>query len=568
MHEKVFISYCHESVEHSKNVLELADKLNNFGIDCNIDQYELDVPQGWPMWMNEQIDIANFVLIICTEKYYASCSSVTKNSNISKGVKFESLLSYQYLYENSSYNTKFIPVILKKEDLSFIPNPLKSFSYYLIDSEDGFVNLYRRLTNQPKIIKPKTKDINLLQVGENLLFNKPESEFENSISEKRLNDNKIRIELTIDRDFDSYSETEIEQLLKVVKDALLINGDVSIISKRKGSLLLTVELEYDDCKKLYKAIKAGEFRKLHIIDAEIIPQKKAPIANKPKTKSLSKQIKILVISQDFSPFTDDSEIGTISLKLSQAIQENGKMVRTIVPKYGSINERKNQLHEVVRLGGNYVNVDGDQKPLILKVASLPAARLQIYFIDNDEFFERKYKFRDANNVFFKDNDERILFFCKGALETLKKLNWSPDIIHCHGWITSLIPLLVKTSYKDDPLFSDTKVIYSLYNDGFHESLNFDYINKLAMDGIAQSDLLSLKNPSFENISINAISKSDAVVIGNNNVNLKILNYLNTSDIPVLQYQADRNFIDANVNFYDVVFNNSDSLIDDFITVDL
>ena len=264
------------------------------------------------------------------------------------------------------------------------------------------------------------------------------------------------------------------------------------------------------------------------------------------------KLKILFISQEMTPYTPASDLATISRNLPQAIQERGKEIRIMMPKYGLINERSNQLHEVYRLSTSTIQVNDDEKPLLIKVGAITTAKIQTYFIDNEELFKRKHIIRDENNVFFKDNDERIIFFCKGVLEIVKQLNWSPDIIHCQGWMASLIPLLIKTTYKKDPLFSNSKVIYTLYDDHFSESLDKDYHKKLTLDGIPEKETTELAEPTFENISRNAISKADGVIIGSPHVQPAILKYANTYQVPLLTYQLSENFIDAVNGFYEVL----------------
>src|SRR5436190_7530316 len=184
-----------------------------------------------------------------------------------------------------------------------------------------------------------------------------------------------------------------------------------------------------------------------------------------------KKAKVLFVSQEITPFLELTEISKIARYLPQGIQERGKEIRTFMRRFGLINERRNQLHEVIRLSGMNLIIDDSDHPLIIKVASIQAARMQVYFIDNEEYFQRKQIYRDAAGTFFPDNDDRAIFFGRGVLETVKKLGWSPDIIHCHGWMTALVPLLIKTSYKDDPMFHNSKVVYSLYNDQFSEPFN-------------------------------------------------------------------------------------------------
>ena len=202
--------------------------------------------------------------------------------------------------------------------------------------------------------------------------------------------------------------------------------------------------------------------------------------------------KVLFVAQEIMPYLKESRMANIGRYLPQGIQEKGREIRTFLPRYGNINERRNQLHEVIRLSGMNLIIDDTDHPLIIKVASIQQARMQIYFIDNEDYFQRKFMFTDKNNKFYKDNDERAIFYSRGVLETVKKLGWAPDVVHCHGWISSLVPLNIKRAYKDNPLFTDTKVIYSIYDDGFPDMLNKDFANKIKMEGITAKDLKHYK----------------------------------------------------------------------------
>lgn len=173
--------------------------------------------------------------------------------------------------------------------------------------------------------------------------------------------------------------------------------------------------------------------------------------------------RILIVTQEMKPYTLLSQMSTIVREYSQFIQENGVEVRILMPRFGTINERRHRLHEVVRLSGMNINVDDDDYPLIIKVASLPGTRMQVYFLDNEDFFKRKQMFEKADGTFFADNLDRTLFFCKGVVETVKKFGWAPDIVHAHGWMTSLLPALLKTSYRNEPIFQNAQVVYSAYN---------------------------------------------------------------------------------------------------------
>ncbi|WP_300662558.1 glycogen/starch synthase [Fluviicola sp.] len=223
--------------------------------------------------------------------------------------------------------------------------------------------------------------------------------------------------------------------------------------------------------------------------------------------------RILFVSQEIYPFLAKTEISHNARKLPQGTQENGKEIRVFTPRFGSINERRHQLHEVIRLSGMNIIIDDNDHPLIIKVASIPAARLQVYFIDNDEFFKRKTNVADDKGADFTDNDERSMFFCRGVLETVKKLGWKPDVIHCHGWMTSLMPLYIKKIYNKDPHFADTKVVYSIYDhkEGFESSWDERFHEKLKFDGFDEEVTNLVKSPTLDAITKAAVTFSDGVV---------------------------------------------------------
>jgi starch synthase len=275
-----------------------------------------------------------------------------------------------------------------------------------------------------------------------------------------------------------------------------------------------------------------------------------------------KKAKVLFISHEIFPYLELTDLGKTCRQLPQGIQERGKEIRTFMPKFGVINERRNQLHEVIRLSGMNLIIDDSDHPLIIKVASIQAARMQVYFIDNEEYFQRKAIFRDAKKKFFKDNDDRTLFYCRGVLETVKKLGWSPDIIHCHGWMTSLIPLLIKTSYREDPIFKDSKVVYSVCDDRFEESFNDDFARKVMMEGMTSADLKDLKAPTWEGITLNAVSKADAVVNSSAQpLEATIKAAIKKGQKLFLDNQSPDEYIDACNNFYDEL------LVEDGVLVD-
>ena len=274
-----------------------------------------------------------------------------------------------------------------------------------------------------------------------------------------------------------------------------------------------------------------------------------------------RKARVLFVSSEIVPYLDPNEQSTIARFLPQGIQERGKEIRTFMPRFGSINERRHQLHEVIRLSGMNLIINDSDHPLIIKVASIQAARMQVYFIDNEEYFQRKSVYHDADENFYKDNDDRTIFFCRGVLETVKKLGWAPDIIHCHGWMTSLIPFFVKTSYREDPMFHNSKVVYSLYNDEFKESFNPDYGRKMMMDGLDKEDIKDLKNPDHNVISTVAMKYADAVVVGTPTLNPHLGKELKKLNKPVLHYQSPEEYIDAYDNFYD------EELLEDAVLVD-
>lgn len=266
--------------------------------------------------------------------------------------------------------------------------------------------------------------------------------------------------------------------------------------------------------------------------------------------------KVLFISQEITPYLPETEIANVGRKLPQGIQEKGKEIRTFMPKYGCINERRNQLHEVIRLSGMNLIIDDTDHPLIIKVASIQQARMQIYFIDNEDYFGRKSLFMDDNGIEYDDNDERMIFFVRGVLETVKKLRWSPDIIHCHGWITSLAPLYIKKAYKDDPLFSEAKIVYSLYDNEFKKELSENFKNKAKMEGVGKKDLEMLTTPNYVNLNKLAIQLSDALVLGSQKINPDIERYIQEIKKPTINYVDEENYIDAYSNLYDKLLNGS------------
>lgn len=224
--------------------------------------------------------------------------------------------------------------------------------------------------------------------------------------------------------------------------------------------------------------------------------------------------KILYIAQEIMPYVPESEISAICRNLPQAIQDKKKDVRLFMPKFGNINERRNQLHEVIRLSGQNIAIDDTDHPLIIKVASVPSARMQVYFMDNEDLFQRKGIVSDTDGVEFEDNDERMIFFARGVLETVRKLRWTPDVIHCNGWFSALIPFYVKKACQEDPFFKNAKIVTSLYNDSFNSTFSNRFSEKIKFDDFnAEADVLAGKALNYSDLMKFAIDYSDGVIAG-------------------------------------------------------
>lgn len=260
--------------------------------------------------------------------------------------------------------------------------------------------------------------------------------------------------------------------------------------------------------------------------------------------------KILFASQEINPYLPETYMSNVGLNLPKSSIELGNETRVFLPKFGVIKEKANNLHEVIRLSGMNLILDDFDHQLIIKVASIQSARMQIYFIDNDEYFPRKVMFHDEDGKFLENNEERMIFYCKGVIETVKKLGWAPEMIHCQGWFSSLIPMYIKKIYNEDPLFKDTKVIYNVFDTEFEGSLNSGIINKLLFeDKLEESDLSILQNPTFENLSKFAIRHSDAVIQGSETINKEVLDYMKDSKLPFMGYPGEEEYEEKYNNFF-------------------
>jgi len=265
-----------------------------------------------------------------------------------------------------------------------------------------------------------------------------------------------------------------------------------------------------------------------------------------------KNAKVLTISQSIQPFMDGpEEMAKVARQLPQGILECGNEIRVFMPKFGCINERRHQLHEVIRLSGMNLIINDTDHALLIKVASVPSARMQVYFIDNEEYFKRKADTHDAEGNFFPDNDERALFFGRGVLETVRKLGWVPDIIHCHGWMTAFVPLYVRHHFADDPHFENTKLVFSVY-DQKPEALDKDLAKKLAMEGFDKELFKGLAKPTTDDLVKFGMGLSDAVVRSSAKLSKAMETAVKAMDKPVMAHAAEADQVRAHAEFYSSV----------------
>jgi len=259
--------------------------------------------------------------------------------------------------------------------------------------------------------------------------------------------------------------------------------------------------------------------------------------------------RILYVSSEVVPYLAENEVSLMSYDVPKMINDQGGQIRIFMPRYGNINERRHQLHEVIRLSGMNLVINDMDMPLIIKVASIPKERIQVYFIDNDEYFKRKATFSDEEGVLYPDNDERAIFFAKGVVETVKKLNWVPDIIHVHGWLAAMLPVYMKHYYKDEALFANTKIVTSVYNQGFEGTLDDNMLKKVLFDNVPKKDVDVLAIPNYINIMKASIAHSDAVIIASENLTGELAQFVEASGKPFLPFVGKDNFASAYTNFY-------------------
>jgi len=262
-----------------------------------------------------------------------------------------------------------------------------------------------------------------------------------------------------------------------------------------------------------------------------------------------KDKRILYVSSEVVPYLPENETANMAFEVAREMHNKSAQIRIFMPRFGVINERRHQLHEVIRLSGMNLIINDMDMPLIIKVASIPKERMQVYFIDNDEYFKRKALYTDEDGALFSDNDERAIFFAKGVVETVKKLNWAPDIIHVHGWMASLLPLYLREYYKNDPLFSESKIVTSLYNNEFKGELSKSLVEKIKFDSISEEKLESLTTANHASLLKIAIENSDAVIKGSEELSDAVEKHIENTNIPSLEYQPVDNFTEAYSNFY-------------------
>ena len=260
--------------------------------------------------------------------------------------------------------------------------------------------------------------------------------------------------------------------------------------------------------------------------------------------------RVLFISQEITPYLCETEISTKCRSLPQGIMEKGKDIRIFMPKYGCINERRNQLHEVIRLSGMNMILDNLDYPLIIKVASLQPIRMQVYFIENEDYFPKKTFMHELDGEEFEFHDERVIFFCRGVLETVRKLGWAPNVVHCHGWMSALVPMYLKKAFAEDPIFDNTKVVYSVYDQESNVEIDNDMARKSIIAGVSEDDVELINTASVDTLHKLAIKYADAVIMGSEKISDDLNKFIVDSDKYVITHQNDEDYVDAYDALYD------------------
>ena len=270
--------------------------------------------------------------------------------------------------------------------------------------------------------------------------------------------------------------------------------------------------------------------------------------------------RVLFVNSEIFPYMPETDISVLGRFLPQGIQEGGREIRSFMPRYGTINERRNQLHEVIRLSGMNLIINNCDRPLVIKVSSISSARMQVYFIDNEDYFHRKFIYRDAEGNDFKDNDERAIFFARGVLETVKKLRWKPDIVHCQGWISHFLPLYLKKVYHEDPIFTEAKVVLSLYNENLDATFSENAIDKILVDGLQRQDAEVMAEPTGINLAKLAIQYADGVIAGVPEIDGRLAAYIRECGLETMPYvkvdKDDNSYVPVYSEFYDKLLKNT------------
>jgi len=270
-----------------------------------------------------------------------------------------------------------------------------------------------------------------------------------------------------------------------------------------------------------------------------------------------KDKRVLYISSEVVPYLPETEISSTAFQVAKMTNGEGGQTRIFMPRFGNINERRHQLHEVIRLSGMNMVINDLDMPLIIKVASIPKERMQVYFIDNEEYFKRKATFTDEDGKLFEDNDERAIFFAKGVIETVKKLNWAPDIIHVHGWLSALLPVYLKNYFKEEPIFLDSKIVTSVYASGFEGELSPTLADKIRFDEIDDDVLKTIEKSTYNNLMKLAVDHSDGVIVASEDVNSELMSHIEGLEIPTLPYKAPEEVQSSYTAFYKELIGEED-----------
>lgn len=265
--------------------------------------------------------------------------------------------------------------------------------------------------------------------------------------------------------------------------------------------------------------------------------------------------KILFITQEIVPYVEKSEISLCGKQLPISAQEKGREVRIFMPKWGNVNERRNQLHEVIRLSGMNLIINDTDHPLIIKVASMQSSRMQVYFIDNDDYFMKRLMTTDENGEEYEDNGERAVFYARGVLETVKKLRWCPDLVVCQGWIGALVPFYIKNIYKEEPSYRDSKVIFIPHNVELQKDLGPEFTECLNHKSLEPGVIDSVKKEkyTYEDMVQIAADFSDGIIFGSPNISSSTHDIIARSGKPVMEYPEDNDtFYEMCNEFYDKV----------------